>query len=571
MKQITKLLMEEKKDIYLSVLFGFLAAMGAVALFANSGYLISSAAIMPPLYVLTVSIALLKLFSFSRALSRYAERLYSHRATFTMLSSVRTHFFRRLEPLAPRISQKFKSGDLLSRIVGDVESLQNYFLRVYYPPLVMAAAFLATIAFTAYFSVITAAILILGVLVTGWFLPAWFSVRQKKKAEDVRQARGSVSTEATEFLYGFRDLKLHQQLDKKEAMLMDESAKYVDEQARASRKRLASRTWNQGAAFVVSWLVLTIGALLVTMGQLDGIFLAMLVMVSLTVFENVTPMAAYPSYKEESRQAAGRLENVMEDETSKIPDKTDPQPFPSGIPDVSFQNVTFTFPEEDRPALRNISFTIEKGSRTAVVGASGSGKSTLLQLLLSIYLPDQGEVKFGDLSTNRLQEEEIWQSVNAVLQDQHFFYGTIRENLLLAKSGAEDEELRTVLDRLKLEHLDLNEAVQEKAGNLSGGERQRLGLARALLRNVPVWLLDEPTSSVDAATEKHVLEEVYKEASEGTMIVVSHRLQGLEEMDQILVMDAGAVVESGTYQELMKRRGVFYSMKETEAELFMTG
>ncbi|TVP88563.1 MAG: thiol reductant ABC exporter subunit CydC [Alkalicoccus sp.] len=571
MKQVRSLVLREKRDVFLSIMFGFLAGMGAVALFANSGYLISKAAITPALSILTITIALLKFFSFTRALSRYGERLYSHRATFTMLSNIRTHFFKKLEPMAPRISQRFRSGDLLSRIVGDVESLQDYFLRVFYPPVVMLTVFTATIAVTVYFSPVTAGILAAGLLVTGWLIPSWYAIRQRKNAADVREARGKVSTEAAEFLYGFQDLKLHQRLGHKEEELLMQSKHYVSQQAEASRRRLASRTWNQTAAFAVSWLVLASGAALTAAGQLDGVFLAMLVMISLTVFENAVPMAAYPSYAHESRQAAGRLNEVMADEASKIPEKEEMHPFPETAPEIEFNNVTFTFPDENRPALRDVSFHLPKGAATAVVGASGSGKSTLLQLLLGIYIPEAGEVKFNGLSTGRLDEKDIWKHTNAVLQDQHFFYGTVRENLQLADETASDEKLEKVLERVELPYLSLDLELREKASDLSGGEKQRLGLSRALLRDTQVWLLDEPTSSVDASTEQHVLEEIYQSASRKTLLHVSHRLQGLEDMDQILVMEDGKLAEQGTYSELMKKRGVFYKMKQTEAELFMTG
>ncbi|SDO55431.1 thiol reductant ABC exporter subunit CydC [Alkalicoccus daliensis] len=571
MKEITRLLLTEKRDIFLSVLFGFLAGMGAVALFANSGYLISRAAVAPPLAVLTVTIALLKLFSFTRALSRYGERYYSHRATFTMLSNIRSHFFQRLEPLAPRISHKFKSGDLLSRIVGDVESLQNYFLRVYYPPIVMITVFLATIAFTAYFSIPVAVILIAGVLVTGWLIPAWFQVRHRKISSEIRKARGEVSTEITEFLYGFQDLKLHQKLEEKEDALLASSRHYIEEQAGASHRRLASVSWNQSIAFTISWIVLAAGAYLTAEGQMEGVFLAMLVMVSLTVFENATPMAAYPSYAEESRQAAARLEEVMQDESSRLPEKKQLRALPQGTPEISFQGASFTYPEESRSVLKEINLTIAPGTKTAVVGGSGSGKSTMIQLILGIYLPEDGKVSISGISTEELEDKKIWEKTNAILQDQHFFFGTVRENLLISNDEANDAQMKNALARMNLAYLSLDTTLTEKGKNLSGGERQRLGLARSMLREAELWLLDEPTSSVDAATEAKVMNEIFTEAENKTLILVSHKLQGLEDMDQIVVMDHGSIAETGTFAELMEKRGVFYQMKQIEAELFAAG
>lgn len=187
---VVKLVVLERKDIFLSVFFGYLAGIAAVGLFASSGYLISRAALIPPLYALTVLIAILKLFGFTRAISRYAERYFSHRATFSILSHLRVSFYKKLEPLAPQIFQKYRSGDLLSRIVGDVESLQNFFLRVYYPPIVLVIVFLSTIVFTTFYSAALAVVLLAGLLLTGFVVPVLFAVRQKRINTQVREQRG---------------------------------------------------------------------------------------------------------------------------------------------------------------------------------------------------------------------------------------------------------------------------------------------------------------------------------------------------------------------------------------------
>ncbi|MFC4736642.1 thiol reductant ABC exporter subunit CydC [Bacillus daqingensis] len=564
MKLIRSFVLREKRDVFLSVLFGFLAGMGAVALFANSGYLISRAAIEPPLYVLTVTIALLKLFSFTRGLSRYGERLYSHRATFTMLSSVRTHFFRQLAPLAPRITHRFQSGDLLSRIVGDVESLQNYFLRVFYPPVVMAAVFTATVAFTVFFSPAAAALLVGGVLLAGWILPTVYRKRQQRASAGIRAARGKLSTDAAEFFYGYQDLKLFQKLDAKEAELLEAAGSYVAKQRQAAGSRLAGLTWNQSTAFLISWLILVTGVVMTANGTLDGVYLAMLMMISLTVFENAVPMAQYPSYAEESRQAAGRLNEAIEEEQQDQPERSAAALQQADVP-IVFDSVSFTYPNETRSVLKDVSFELPNGSRTAVVGASGSGKSTLAQLMLGIYLPDKGTVRYGEASTSSLDETTIWPHVNAQLQEQHFFAGTVRDNLF--SNGADETELQQVLERVRLGYLSLDTVLQERAANLSGGERRRLGTARLLLREKPVWILDEPAASVDAATAAEVGMEVERASAGSTLFVISHDLNGLEAMDQILVMEEGRLVESGSYQELMHQRGVFYQMKQVEADV----
>lgn len=569
-RKVIKLLLIEKKDIFYSILFGFLAGISAVGLFANSGYLISKAAITPPLYILTISIGALKLFSFTRALSRYAERFYSHRATFTILSNLRVSFFEKLEPLAPKILLKYRSGDLLSRIVGDVESLQNFFLRVYYPPIVMVIVFLTTIAFTAFFSIYIAIVLVVGLIITGFIAPIGFALKQIKLENKLRQKRGELSVEATEFLYGFRDLKLYQKLEEQKQQLIAHSNAYINEQNREGIQALYNNSVNQIISFTVSWLILGIGAYFVATGQLDGVFLAMLVMISLTVFENSTPMAIFPTHFEDTRRAAKRLFSVVEEEAEdKVTELNKQQLDDSEALSIEMKNVSFTFPYQSRQALRNVSLKLRAGSKTAIVGPSGSGKSTLLQLLLKVYVDYQGEILLGGTSLRELAEEDIWKSTNTVLQNNHFFYGTIKDNLLLAKDNLSDAEMLDVLMKVKLETFSLSDPVLEKGDNLSGGEKQRLAIARAILKGSRIWLLDEPTSSVDLLTEKLIYNDLFEQAKENTLILVSHRLTGLEKMDQIIVMEQGTTIESGTFEELMEQKGYFYEMKQIEKEVLM--
>ncbi|MGD6967633.1 thiol reductant ABC exporter subunit CydC [Rossellomorea vietnamensis] len=557
----------ERKDILLSILFGVLAGITAVGLFASSGYLISKAAFVPPLYALTVMIALLKLFGLARAGSRYGERLYSHRATFSILSNLRVDFFKRLEPLAPGIYQKYRSGDLLSRIVGDVERLQNFFLRVYYPPIVLVIVFLSTVVFMMFFSVYIALVLIVGLILTSLVVPAIFAYRKRRLDYRLRERRGSLSTEATEILYGFRELKLYQRLEEKEEMLKDSSQKYIEDQERETVQLMFNQSVNSAVSLMVSWVVLALGAYFVTQGQLEGVFLAMLVMVSLTVFENAAPMAALPGHLEESRAASRRLYSVVKEERV-LPSSPIARLPESQSLSVEFQELSYHFEGESRRALNEVSFQLPEGSKTAIVGPSGSGKSTVLMMLLKVLHAAEGEIRIGNHPLNHVDEHDLWSKSNVVLQDNHFFYGTIRENLDLARTDKTDEELMKVLEKVQLAHFNLDSEVLERGENLSGGEKQRLAIARAMLKGGRLWVLDEPASSIDALTENIIYEELFEQAADDTLVLVSHRLTGLEKMDQIIVMDKGQIVETGTFDELMSKQGYFFAMKEIERSVF---
>nr|WP_220040926.1 thiol reductant ABC exporter subunit CydC [Niallia circulans] len=558
----------EKKDINIAVICGFIAGISSVGLFAASGYLISKSALIPPFYTLIILTSTVKLLGLIKAGAKYGERLYSHRATFTILSNLRIAFYEKLTPLVPQIFHKYRSGDLLARVVGDVESLQNFFLRVFYPPLVLLLVFVSTIFFVSFYSIAIAVILLLGFFLTTIIIPALFSLKQVKIKGKVREERGDLSTHITEVMYGFRELKLFHQLPSKQQQLLSHSESYINQQKVENLNKVSSQSFNGFMTFVTSWLVIGVGAYFVANGMLEGIFLAMLVMISLTVFESAAPMAVFPIYMQESRDASTRLYEVVEDSSFVKDSREIPiNKLPSLAPSLQFTDVQFTYMGDWRKTIPKLSFVIPAGSKTAIVGASGSGKSTLLQLILKLQYVDDGKIYWGDFDTSTVSSEAIWEQTRVVLQENYYFYGTIRENLQLAESQLSDTQMEAALTKVKLEHFSLDHRVLEKGENLSGGEKQRLAIARAFLKKGHLWLLDEPTSSLDAQTEQSVYQEIFKYAEQDTFILVSHRLNGLEHMDQIIVMDHGEIVECGSYNDLMNKQEYFYKMKVLEESL----
>lgn len=564
LKHILKLTLVEKKDVSIAIFFGFLAGIASVALMGSSGYLISKAALTSHMTTLVVMAACLKLFGFASALSRYGERLYSHRATFTMLSHLRVSFFERLSPLAPGIFGKYRSGDLLSRIVGDVESLQNFLLRVFYPPVVLGIVFLSTIFFSSFFSMGIAAVMFVGMLLTVVAVPALFSIRKRRTGGQVRASRGSLAIEATEFLYGFRDLKIHQQLGAKERQLRNGADYYNEGQRKEGLEENLAQSINSLVALLVSFFVLAVGAYFVAAGELNGLYLAMLVMISIAAFENVAPMAAFPAYFEESRKAAVRLEEIVAEPAA--PRGTDK--LPTGQLDLRLTEASFSYPREKSSAVDKVSIHLKPGTKTAIVGPSGSGKSTLMQLLLNVFPLSHGQYTIGGKPIETVEQESLWEEMNVVLQENHFFYGTIRSNLVIANPAATDEQMELALAKVQLELFPLTMAVEEKGQNLSGGQKQRLAIARAILKGKSLWFLDEPVSSVDSVTGRAIYDELFRLGQDDTFIIISHDLVGLEKMDQIVVMENGRIVESGSYQELMDKKSYFHQLKEIENSVF---
>lgn len=566
---IMKVMFVEKKDIALSVLCGFIAGITAIGLFSLSGYLISKSALQPPLYTLMILVASVKLLGIISALSRYGERYFSHRGTFTMLSQLRVHIYEKIEARTPAIFRQFQSGDLLARIVGDVETMQHFFLRVCYPPVVLMLVFTITIFFTSFFSFWLTMIILAGFLFAAFLIPAYIGWKQRKIDYSVRKSRGDISTQASEFLYGFRDLKIYQRIEEKAGQLQEAAKKYEAEREREGIHKQFAESINIFFSLLIPFAVLAVGAYFVTTNQLDGVFLAMFVLIALTAFENTRGMAVLPSFLEDNRQAAIRLNSIFTEEKAREWGNARLQLKKS--PFIRIEDVSFRFPEETRKTLSNVSLALPPGSKTAIVGPSGSGKSTLMQLMLQIFPVYKGKVYFNEEDAIYYSQESIWENANVVLQENHFFYGTIRDNLAIAKDGLTDAKMQEILAKVKLNHFQLQDRVLEKGANLSGGEKQRLAIARALLKKAPMWFLDEPTSSMDALTEEAVYRAIFEAAKEDTLLLITHRLTGLEKMDQIIVMEAGKIVETGTYTELMEKKGYFYDIKQIERSVFYHG
>lgn len=300
--------------------------------------------------------------------------------------------------------------------------------------------------------------------------------------------------------------------------------------------------WSESAigflSLIVSVGVLAFAGFQVAEGNLAGTLLAMLLMISLTVFEQVTPMALFPYYVQESSQAAKRLEDIDEDA------RTEPSFTPydgDSPPSIQFDRVSFSFPDFPRPVLESVSFAIAPGSHTAIIGASGSGKSTIASLLLKLQPVDDQPIYLNNTQLDHIDEQDVWQSTNVSLQSNQFFVGSVNENLAMGNDRATAAEMTDALASVELDHLNLSDALHENAANLSGGEKQRLALARLFLRDASLWVLDEPTSSLDALTEQRMLDQVFSRTEDATVVLISHRLTGLEQMDQIIVVDHGQI------------------------------
>lgn len=551
MNELLHIVWRDKKDIVLALVCGVIAGLTAVALFAQSGYLISKAALMPPFYIILILTAFLKMFGVVKSASKYTERYISHRATFRILSDIRLRYFDSLSQISGSLFQRYQSGELLATITNDVTRLQNFFLRVVYPPLVALLVFLCTILFTAFFYVWVALVLFVGFLLVAVIIPAIFIVKKQVTSSD----NTPVKQELTQFLFGFRELKHYHLVDARADQVFDLSEVYADDVEKKQHALNMIQLVSQAASYVTIFIIVVLSAYFASVGALDSLYLAMLILIALTVFETVIPLAQVPHFYKEATHSMTRLQAIDGKMTERKIALGHMKPY-----EIEGKQVSLHYDGAMKPALRDVSFTIAPGEKIAIVGPSGSGKTTLLQLMLDSFPPTSGTLSIHHVPYQKLVPDCLWQLMAVQLQHNHFFSGTIRDNLRIADETLDDAALLDALLRACLP-LSLDDEVLEQGANLSGGERQRLAFARVLLKPSAIWLLDEPFTSLDAETEQILFSEMLRETTYKSLVLITHKLSGLQLFDRIFVMQDGVLVESGTYEELMKQRGLFFEMK----------
>jgi ATP-binding cassette, subfamily C, bacterial CydC len=552
----------------LAVLLGVATVASNVGLLAVAAYVISAAAIVPLFGYLVLPSYFVRLFGLSRAGARYAERMVSHDLTFRLLANKRTWFYRRLEPLAPARLLGHRSGDLLSRVVRDVEELENLYLRISSPIAVAAiVTLLTTLVFYA-FDPTLALVALAFLTATGVGVPLLVARLARGLGRQQLELRAALNARIVDDVQGIQDLLAFGREE-------DERRGIAELDGRLGRvqNRMAFITGLQDSLSdlmtnlaVVAILVLAIPP--VAAGEIRGVHLAFLALVMLGSFEAVQPLGRAFQFLGRSVGAGERLFEVA-DAQPEVADPERPLPVPTNHT-VRFEDVTFRYDPDSPPVLRNVFLALEPGRRVAIVGPSGAGKSTLVDLVLRFRDPSAGRVTLGGRDLRDLAQEDLRAHVSVVSQDTHVFTDTLRGNLLLAKAEATDDELKAVLDRARLLDLagrlpeGLDTYLGEQGSRLSGGERQRLSIARALLKDAPILVLDEPTANLDPGTEGEVLDAAYELVENRATLVITHRLVRMEEMDEILVLDRGGIVGRGTHEELANARGLYRDLYEAQ-------
>ncbi|RAW95125.1 MULTISPECIES: heme ABC transporter ATP-binding protein/permease CydC [unclassified Photorhabdus] len=496
-----------------------------------------------------------------RTAGRYAERLVSHDATFRVLAHLRVFAFQKILPLSPGGIARFRQGELLNRLVADVETLDHLYLRVI-SPILSALIVIMVLTFGLGFLDLTLAYILGGIMLALLILlPSVFYNAGKSVGHNLTILRGQYRTQLTAALQGQAELMVFGAAGRFRKSMADIESRWLRRQQQQANLTGLSQAVMIFATGMTVTLILWLAANGVGGNKQPGALIALFVFCSLAAFETLGPVTVAFQHLGQVVTSATRVSQLMQQE----PEVTFPTSGPesSAQASIDIKNISFTYPDQPMAVLKNVSLCLKAGEHVALLGKTGCGKSTLLQLLTRAWDIDSGSICLNQHSITAYDESTLRSMISVVSQRVHVFSHTLRQNLLLAKPNATDNELEIVLKQVGLSNLlETNEGLNcwmgEGGRQLSGGEQRRLGIARALLHSAPLMLLDEPTEGLDADTEQQILSLLHQHCQHKSLIIVTHRLYGLDHMDRIYVMDGGTIIEQGQHNELLAQQGRYY-------------
>lgn len=552
----------------LGIVLAIVTLLASIGLLTLSGWLLSASAVagFAGLYSFNYMLpaAGVRGTAITRTAGRYFERLVSHDATFRVLQHLRIYTFSKLLPLSPAGLSRFRQGELLNRVIADVDALAHLYLRVISP---MIGAFVVIVVVTLGLSFLDVPLaLTLGgiMLLTLLVLPPLFYRAGKPTGENLTRLRGEYRQQLTGWLQGQAELTIFGASQRYRARMESTELNWHEAQRRQSELTALSQALMMliGGISVIVMLWMASGG--VGDNTQPGPLIALFVFCALAAFEALAPVTGAFQHLGQVIASALRITQIAEQQPEVI--------FPAGQTPVpaevalTLENVTFAYDQQAQNALEAITLSVSAGQRIAILGRTGCGKSTLLQLLTRAWDPHHGAIRLNETPLTAFSEEALRQTVSVVPQRVHLFSATLRDNLLLAAPHASDEALCAMLGQIGLHKLlddgGLNSWLGEGGRQLSGGELRRLAIARALLHDAPLMLLDEPTEGLDATTESQILDLMANVMRGKTVLMVTHRLRGLASFDRIIVMDNGHIIEQGSHTELLAKQGRYYQFKQ---------
>lgn len=546
-----RLLRHHLRFMVLGTLLGMTAVCATIGLLSLAGWFLAAAAVAGAtpaggmafnFFFPSVGV---RIFAFARTLARYGERIVCHDATFRILKTLRVWCYRRIEPLAPAGLARHRRGDLLNRLVEDVDTLDNLYVRVLSPG---AAALMVavTVAVVLWRVEPAMALWVFGCLcMAGFGVSAGAGRLAMKSGRRLGQVRAALHARVLLGMQGLAELLVYGGDRAHLAAVAEESRSALAAQRHMSRiagVSAALMTVISGFAF---WAVLYIGVGSMEAGRIGGPQLAFAAMGAMAAFEAVWPLPAAFQFMGRTREAGRRLGEITRQQPVPVfPERSEATP--QGF-DLRFDAVTFAYPGTGKPVLEGVDFHIAAGTRTALLGETGSGKSTIVHLLARFWDPDAGAVRIGGRDIRTFSETDLRRLVTVVSQDAHIFNATLGDNLRMACPDADDARLTEAIEQAGLGDFlgrlprGLDTWVGEAGARLSGGQARRLAVARAFLHDAPVWVLDEPTEGLDRATERRLMASILRHTRHRTLLLITHRLSDMDRMDTVLVLASGAV------------------------------
>ncbi|MEG3220900.1 cysteine/glutathione ABC transporter ATP-binding protein/permease CydC [Vibrio gigantis] len=552
----------------LGMLLAFATLSASIGLLTLSGWFISASAVAG----LTIARETFNYMlpgggvrglAMSRTAGRWGERVVSHNATFKLLTDLRIFFFKKLAPLIPGRISNLRDADLLNRLVADVDAMDHVYLRLVSPVTVGVFGIFFLTLFLMWFDsslgLILGSILLIMLLV--W--PILFYKLGKRNGGELTQNKADLRVTTLDWIEGYSELTL-----------FGAEERYRNAILETQRKLMANQFVNANLTGMASAaLMLFNGLTLVLMLWLaaDGVggnapdpFIALMAFATMASFELLMPIAGAFQHLGQTLSSARRLNEVIlsEPEVQFAEEKLDiSKPL-----DITFSNVTFNYPDSERSVLNAVDLTIPATHKVAIVGQTGSGKSTLIQLLTRYWDPKKGYISIAGIELTQWNESQLRESISVVSQRVDILNGTLRDNLLIARPEATDDHLANILKDVGLEKLLENNALDSWLGDggrqLSGGEKRRIGIARAILHDAPILLLDEPTEGLDKQTEHSIMTLFEKHFEGKTVIFITHRLIGLESMDSIVLIEQGEIVENGSHEKLLNEEGRYFQLRQ---------
>lgn len=566
-------LQHNKRLLILVLILGVATFFCAGALMFTSGYLISKSATRPENILLVyVPIVLVRTFGIFRPVFKYLERLTSHNFVLKILSKMRVRLYQRLESQALTFKSRFTTGDLLGVLADDLEHMQDLYLRTIFPSVIAVILYIICVIALGFFSIPFALFMSLFLFVLVVLLPLVSLLVNQKRQAQMKQVRNSLYQTLTDAVMGISDWKIS-------GRQTDFLTSYEKQEQQQDILEQRMEKFNRQRNFIFQIIVACITVVMIWFagnsvgaGVLGHIWIAAFVLVVFPIVEAFAPISEAISHIPNYENSLQRLNTI--EENSKIEEKIHQnclqQLHSQPTLNMEMNDVTFSYEtDKTKPILQSLSLRFQPGEKIAILGKSGAGKSTLANLLLGSLIPTKGNVTINNISVTKLHVE-IAQFISVLQQKPHLFDTTVMNNIRLGNTHASDEE---VIEAAKQVHMHdyitslpdgYNTRMRELGERFSGGERQRIALARILLQQTPIVILDEPTVGLDAITERDLLDTIFNNLQGKTVIWITHHLVGVEQMNRVLFIEDGLIKMEGTHEELLQRNSRYANLYQMD-------